>query len=396
MHEIKCPHCDTVFTIDEAGYAEILSQVRNDAFERELRERLAIAEEEKLMAVKLAELTIEKKLNQEAVEKNAEIASLKATIENAPDKQELAVKEAVGVVEKQIDELKGNLEAKIKDRDETIERLKHMKTKLSTKMVGETLEQHCEIEFNKLRSGAFPNAYFEKDNDASSGSKGDYIFKEADESGTEFISIMFEMKNEADETATKKKNEDFFKELDKDRQEKNCEYAVLVSMLEPDSELYNTGIVDVSHRYPKMYVVRPQFFIQIITLLRNAAQNTLRYKKELALLKEQNVDITNFESELEDFKSGFKRNYDLASRKFQAAIEQIDKTIKSLERTKDELIGSENNLRLANNKAQDVTIKRLTKDNPTMARKFAELPLLEIETAGLAVEDDEETEWAEE
>ncbi|MEI8058400.1 MAG: DUF2130 domain-containing protein [Actinomycetes bacterium] len=396
MHEIKCPHCDTVFTIDEAGYAEILSQVRNDAFERELRERLAIAEEEKLMAVKLAELTIEKKLNQEAVEKNAEIASLKATIENAPDKQELAVKEAVGVVEKQIDELKGNLEAKIKDRDETIERLKHMKTKLSTKMVGETLEQHCEIEFNKLRSGAFPNAYFEKDNDASSGSKGDYIFKEADESGTEFISIMFEMKNEADETATKKKNEDFFKELDKDRQEKNCEYAVLVSMLEPDSELYNTGIVDVSHRYPKMYVVRPQFFIQIITLLRNAAQNTLRYKKELALLKEQNVDITNFESELEDFKSGFKRNYDLASQKFQAAIEQIDKTIKSLERTKDELIGSENNLRLANNKAQDVTIKRLTKDNPTMARKFAELPLLEIETAGLAVEDDEETEWAEE
>jgi len=396
MHEIKCPHCDTVFTIDEAGYAEILSQVRNDAFERELRERLAIAEEEKLMAVKLAELTIEKKLNQEAVEKNAEIASLKATIENAPDKQELAVKEAVGVVEKQIDELKGNLEAKIKDRDETIERLKHMKTKLSTKMVGETLEQHCEIEFNKLRSGAFPNAYFEKDNDASSGSKGDYIFKEADESGTEFISIMFEMKNEADETATKKKNEDFFKELDKDRQEKNCEYAVLVSMLEPDSELYNTGIVDVSHRYPKMYVVRPQFFIQIITLLRNAAQNTLRYKKELALLKEQNVDITNFESELEDFKSGFKRNYNLASQKFQAAIEQIDKTIKSLERTKDELIGSENNLRLANNKAQDVTIKRLTKDNPTMARKFAELPLLEIETAGLAVEDDEETEWAEE
>ena len=414
MHEIKCPQCDAVFTIDEAGYAEILNQVRNDAFERELHERLALAEQAQQYAVKAAELTIENQMKEETAQKAVEIEALKAKLDSAQLEQQLAVREALGVVEKERDDLKRNLEAKeneqqiavsslkekletqIKDRDETIERLKDMKTKLSTKMVGETLEQHCEIEFNKLRSGAFPNAYFEKDNDASSGSKGDYIFKEADESETEFISIMFEMKNEADETVTKKKNEDFFKELDKDRQQKNCEYAVLVTMLEPDSELYNTGIVDVSYRYPKMYVVRPQFFIQIITLLRNAAQNTLRYKKELALLKEQNVDITNFESELEDFKSGFKRNYDLASRKFQAAIDQIDKTIAILEKTKAELLGSENQLRLANNKAQDVTIKRLTKDNPTMARKFAELPLLEIETAGLAVEENEETEWTEE
>ena len=388
--------------------------MRNDAFERELHERLALAEQAQQYAVKAAELTIENQMKEETAQKAVEIEALKAKLDSAQLEQQLAVREALGVVEKERDDLKRNLEAKeneqqiavsslkekletqIKDRDETIERLKDMKTKLSTKMVGETLEQHCEIEFNKLRSGAFPNAYFEKDNDASSGSKGDYIFKEADESETEFISIMFEMKNEADETVTKKKNEDFFKELDKDRQQKNCEYAVLVTMLEPDSELYNTGIVDVSYRYPKMYVVRPQFFIQIITLLRNAAQNTLRYKKELALLKEQNVDITNFESELEDFKSGFKRNYDLASRKFQAAIDQIDKTIASLEKTKAELLGSENQLRLANNKAQDVTIKRLTKDNPTMARKFAELPLLEIETAGLAVEENEETEWTEE
>ena len=388
--------------------------MRNDAFERELHERLALAEQAQQYAVKAAELTIENQMKEETAQKAVEIEALKAKLDSAQLEQQLAVREALGVVEKERDDLKRNLEAKeneqqiavsslkekletqIKDRDETIERLKDMKTKLSTKMVGETLEQHCEIEFNKLRSGAIPNAYFEKDNDASSGSKGDYIFKEADESETEFISIMFEMKNEADETVTKKKNEDFFKELDKDRQQKNCEYAVLVTMLEPDSELYNTGIVDVSYRYPKMYVVRPQFFIQIITLLRNAAQNTLRYKKELALLKEQNVDITNFESELEDFKSGFKRNYDLASRKFQAAIDQIDKTIASLEKTKAELLGSENQLRLANNKAQDVTIKRLTKDNPTMARKFAELPLLEIETAGLAVEENEETEWTEE
>ena len=405
MNEIKCPQCGAVFTIDEAGYAEILNQVRNDAFERELHERLALADQEKQNAVKFAELTIASQMKEETAQKDVEIEALKAKLDSAQLQQQLAIREALGAVEKERDDLKRNLEAKeyeqqiavsslkenletqIKDRDETIERLKDMKTKLSTKMVGETLEQHCEIEFNKLRSGAFPNAYFEKDNDASSGSKGDYIFREADDSGTEFISIMFEMKNEADGTATKKRNEDFFMELDKDRQEKNCEYAVLVSMLEPDSELYNTGIVDVSHRYPKMYVVRPQFFIQIITLLRNAAQNSLRYRRELALLKEQNIDITNFESELEDFKSGFKRNYDLASRKFQAAIDQIDKTIASLEKTKAELLGSENQLRLANNKAQDVTIKRLTKGNPTMARKFAELPARETDLA-ITVDDD--------
>jgi len=405
MNEIKCPQCGAVFTIDEAGYAEILNQVRNDAFERELHERLALADQEKQNAVKFAELTIASQMKEETAQKDVEIEALKAKLDSAQLQQQLAIREALGAVEKERDDLKRNLEAKeyeqqiavsslkenletqIKDRDDKIERLKDMKTKLSTKMVGETLEQHCEIEFNKLRSGAFPNAYFEKDNDASSGSKGDYIFREADDSGTEFISIMFEMKNEADGTATKKRNEDFFKELHKDRQEKNCEYAVLVSMLEPDSELYNTGIVDVSHRYPKMYVVRPQFFIQIITLLRNAAQNSLRYRRELALLKEQNIDITNFESELEDFKSGFKRNYDLASRKFQAAIDQIDKTIASLEKTKAELLGSENQLRLANNKAQDVTIKRLTKGNPTMARKFAELPARETDLA-ITVDDD--------
>ena len=248
-----------------------------------------------------------------------------------------------------------------------------MKARLSTKMVGETLEQHCETEFNRIRATAFPKAYFEKDNDSRTGSKGDYIFRDSDDAGTEIVSIMFEMKNENDQTATKKKNEDFFKELDKDRNEKNCEYAVLVSLLEPDSELYNTGIVDVSHRYRKMYVVRPQFFIPIITLLRNAAQNSLKYKKELALVKEQNIDITNFESELEAFKTGFARNYELASKKFKTAIEEIDKTIDHLQKTKDALLGSENNLRLANNKADDLTVKKLTKGNPTMAAKFAEL-----------------------
>jgi hypothetical protein len=244
---------------------------------------------------------------------------------------------------------------------------------LSTKMVGETLEQHCEIEFNRIRATAFPLAYFEKDNDSRSGSKGDFIFRDSDSSGTEIVSVMFEMKNENDETATKKKNEDFLKELDKDRNEKNCEYAVLVSLLEPESELYNSGIVDVSHRYPKMYVVRPQFFIPIITLLRNAAQNSMKYKTELALVKEQNIDITNFESELDAFKTGFARNYDLASRKFKTAIDEIDKTIDHLQKTKDALLGSENNLRLANNKAGDLSVKKLTRGNPTMATKFDEL-----------------------
>ncbi|MEJ6703396.1 MAG: DUF2130 domain-containing protein, partial [Pseudomonadales bacterium] len=306
-------------------------------------------------------------------------------------KQKLAVTQAVSAVEKERDDFKSSLkqvelekqleekslkdkyETQIKDRDDAIERLRDMKARLSTKMVGESLEQHCETEFNRIRATAFPTAYFEKDNDARAGSKGDYIFRDADDADTEIVSIMFEMKNELDETATKKRNEDFLKELDRDRNEKNCEYAILVSLLESDSDLYNTGIVDVSHRYPKMYVVRPQFFIPIITLLRNAAKNSLKYKTELALVKEQSIDITNFESELDSFKTGFARNYELASKKFKTAIDEIDKTIDHLQKTKDALLGSENNLRLANNKADDLTVKKLTKGNSTMAAMFTEL-----------------------
>jgi len=323
--------------------------------------------------------------------KDADIQTLKAQILNIEITQKLAITEAVVAVEKQRDELKNNLEraelekqiaekalkdkyeTQIKDRDDAIERLRDMKARLSTKMVGETLEQHCETEFNRIRSTAFPRAYFEKDNDARSGSKGDYIFRDADEAGTEIVSVMFEMKNESDQTATKKSNEDFFRELDKDRTEKGCEYAVLVSLLEPDSELYNTGIVDVFHRYPKMYVVRPQFFIPIITLLRNAAMNSLSYKNELALVRSQNIDITNFEKDLETFKTAFNKNYDLASKRFQLAIEEIDKSIDHLQKTKEALLGTDRNLRLANDKAQDVTIKKLTKGNPTMEVKFREL-----------------------
>jgi hypothetical protein len=276
-------------------------------------------------------------------------------------------------LEKQLGEnsLKDKYETQIKDRESEIERLRDMKARLSTKMVGETLEQHCETEFNRIRATAFPKAYFEKDNNSSHGSKGDFIFRDSDESGTEVLSIMFEMKNENDETATKKKNEDFLKELDKDRNEKNCEYAILVSLLESDSELYNSGIVDVSHRYAKMYIIRPQFFIPMITLLRNAAQNALKYKTQLAVMKEQHLDITNFESELDEFRTGFARNYDLASKKFKIAIKEIDNTIDRLQKTKEALLGSENNLRLANNKADDLTVKKLTKNNPTMASKFS-------------------------
>jgi hypothetical protein len=351
----------------------------------------------------LAEAKLAAKLQDQLAEKAAEVEKLKASIQASEQSKQLAVIEATARVEKERDRLKADLELaeaqkalgekalqekyeqQIKDRDDAIERLRDMKAKLSTKMVGETLEQHCEIEFNRIRATAFPNAYFEKDNDARTGSKGDYIFRDyagtaagdgasADGgAGPEIVSIMFEMKNESDATATKKKNEDFFKELDKDRTEKGCEYAVLVSLLEPDNELYNTGIVDVSHRYPKMYVVRPQFFLPIITVLRNAALGSLRYKRELELVKAQNVDITNFENELESFKSGFSRNYDLASRKFQEAISEIDKAIDRLQKVKDALLGSERNLRLANDKAQDVTIKKLTRGNPTMAQKFAEL-----------------------
>ncbi|MEA4948242.1 MAG: DUF2130 domain-containing protein, partial [Petrimonas sp.] len=326
-----------------------------------------------------------------ATKKDVEIARLKEELKSADIAKQLALKEALGTVEKERDDLKRDLEAKetekkllasslkekyetqIKDRDDAIERLKDMKTKLSTKMVGETLEQHCEIEFSKIRSAAFPMAFFEKDNDAKTGSKGDYIFRESDNAGTEFISIMFEMKNESDETATKKKNEDFVKELDKDRSEKRCEYAILVSLLEPNNELYNGGIVDVSYRYPKMYVIRPQFFIPMITLLRNAAQNSLKYKTELALVKEQNIDIADFEEELNRFKDAFGKNYGLASNKFKTAIDEIDKSIDHLQKTKEALLGTDRNLRLANDKAQDVTIKKLTRGNPTMAAKFAEL-----------------------
>ena len=391
MHEIICPHCGKAFKIDEAGYAHILKQVRDSEFARQLDERLELAAREKRTAVELAKTTVASELQKEAAAKDAEIQKLQAKLDAGEVARKLAITEAVGEVEKERDQLKSGLEraelekqlaekalkdkyeTQIKDRDDTIERLREMKARLSTKMVGETLEQHCETEFNRIRATAFPRAYFEKDNDARTGSKGDYIFRDKDEAGIESVSIMFEMKNESDRTATKSRNEDFLRELDKDRIEKECEYAVLVSLLEPESELYNTGIVDVFHRYPKMYVVRPQFFIPIITLLRNAAMNALKYKTELALVKEQNIEITNFESALEAFKAGFGKKVDLAARRFRTAIDEIDKSIDHLQKTKEALLGTERNLRLANDKAQDVTIKRLTRGNPTMAAKFAEL-----------------------
>ncbi len=391
MHEVICPNCGKAFKIDEAGYADIVKQVHDSEFEKALHERLALAEKAKKTEIALVETRLASELGMEAAKKDAEIAKLKAELSSKEIATRLAVNEAVSVVEKERDALALDLELKateqkllesglkerhatdLKAKDDQIAYYKDLKMKLSTKMVGETLEQHCEIEFNRLRATGFPRAYFEKDTDVRSGSKGDYIFRDADESGTEFISVMFEMKNESDATATKKKNEDFLKELDKDRNEKNCEYAVLVSLLEPESELYNSGIVDVSHRFPKMYVIRPQFFIPMITLLRNAAQGALTYKAELARVREQNIDITNFESELDAFKHGFARNYELASKKFKTAIDEIDKTIDHLQKTKEALLGSENNLRLANNKADDLTIKKLTRGNPTMAAKFTEL-----------------------
>lgn len=391
MNEIKCPNCNKAFTIDEAGYADILKQVHNTEFEKELQDRLALAAREKENALELVRTQSEGELIKATADKDSEIEKLKAKLSAVETEKKLAINEALAAVEKERDDLSNKLEKakyekqiseqslretyenRIKDRDEAIERLKDMKAKLSTKMVGETLEQHCETEFNRIRATAFPRAYFEKDNDASTGSKGDFIFRDKDEQDTEVVSIMFEMKNESDTTATKKKNEDFFKELDKDRNEKGCEYAILVSLLESESELYNSGIVDVSHRYPKMYVIRPQFFIPIITLLRNAALSSLEYKNELALVKAQNIDVTNFENDLETFKTGFARNYDLASRQFQDAIKEIDNSIKHMEKIKKALLSSENNLRLANNKAQDVTIKKLTRNNLTMAGKFKEL-----------------------
>jgi hypothetical protein len=465
MHEIICPHCHKAFKIDEAGYADILKQVRDGDFEKQLHERLELAEREKRDAIALAEAKVtnalqkaaaakdteiqalkaqldagevarrlavaealgavsqerdalaselkaeqerarnssqaaaqlaEAKLAQalqaEAAKKDAEIQALQAKLQASDTARQWAVNEAVGVIARERDALKNDLnliavksqlEEKaikeqyalhLRDRDGEIERLRDMKARLSTKMVGETLEQHCEIEFNRIRAAAFPRAYFEKDNDARTGSKGDYIFRDSDESGAEIVSIMFEMKNESDETATKKRNEDFLKELDKDRTEKACEYAVLVSLLEPESELYNSGIVDVSHRYPKMYVVRPQFFVPLITLLRNAALNSMKYKSELALVRSQNVDITKFETQLDEFKTAFGRNWRLASEGFEEAVRRIDEAIKDLEKTKEALHKSANNLRLANDKADDLTIKKLTRGNPTMAAKFAELP----------------------
>ena len=391
MNEIICPNCKKSFKIDDAGFADILGQVRGAEFDKELHERLEDAEKSKKMEIELAEVKITEKLKAESVKKDADLAELKAKLENGEMVQKLAVQEALSKVEKERDDLKSKLgtaelqsklEAKsakeifdvqLKDREGEIVRLKEMKSRLSTKMVGETLEAHCEIEFEKLRQTAFRKAEFGKDNDAKTGSKGDYIFKDFDDAGNEVVSIMFEMKNESDTTATKKKNNDFLKELDKDRNEKGCEYAVLVTLLEEDNELYNIGIVDVSHLYPKMYVVRPQFFIQMITLLRNAAENALQYKAELALVRSQNIDITNFENELELFKNGFARNYNLASTQFEEAIKQIDNSMKAMGKVKEELQKSANNLRLANNKAQDVNIKKLTKDNATMAKKFEQL-----------------------
>ncbi|HMS30846.1 MAG TPA: DUF2130 domain-containing protein [Candidatus Saccharibacteria bacterium] len=402
MKQVVCPHCKKAFKIDEAGFADILKQVRDGEFESELHERLALLEKEKESAVQLAEAKTKNELQAEAAKKDAEIAKLKADkeaevarlqakIEASETEKKLALTEAVNKLERERDELSNKLEykesekqllesslkvkyeAELRSKDETIALYKDMKAKLSTKMLGETLEQHCEIEFNKIRASAFPNAYFEKDNDASTGTKGDYVYRETDQAGNEIISIMFEMKNEGDETATKKKNEDFLSKLDDDRRKKNCEFAVLVTLLEADNELYNTGIVDVSHKYPKMYVIRPQFFIQIITLLRNAAMNSMQYKAELALVKTQNIDVTNFENQLNDFRDSFGRNYRLASEKFKTAIESIDKSIVQLQKTKENLLRSEDNLRIANNKADELTVKKLTRSNPTMAAKFADL-----------------------
>ncbi len=355
MQEINCPHCGKAFKIDESGYSDILKQVHDREFDKALNERLALAETEKVSAVLLAES-----------KKEIEIERLQSAIDLQKTKEEVALSEALTAAKEQYVE-------EIKQKDSEIAYYKDYKAKLSTKMVGESLEQHCETEFNKLRATGFARAFFEKDSDASGGSKGDYIFREADEDQNEFISIMFEMKNESDTTATKKKNEDFLKELDKDRNEKGCEYAVLVSLLETESDLYNVGIVDVSHRYPKMYVVRPQFFIPIITLLRNSSQKALQYKAELARVKEQNIDITTFEVDLDAFKTAFGRNYRLASEKFKTAITEIDKTIDHLQKTKDALLSSDDNLRLANNKADELTIKKLTRGNPTMANKFKEI-----------------------
>ena len=407
MQEIRCPKCGEVFTVDESGYAAIVKQVHDKEFDKEIQRKENDFKADKEKAVELAvtkaeaekDKTIADLQNQintlkgekdlELSKKDQEISRLNSQIELEKTKSEDAIDAAVKEKESKISELENSIQLQktefelkeknlidshstaLKMKDEEIAFYKDFKAKQSTKMVGESLEQHCESEFNKIRMTAFPNAYFEKDNDARTGSKGDYIFKESKD-GTEFISIMFEMKNEMDETATKHKNEDFFKELDKDRKEKGCEYAVLVSLLESDSEYYNSGIVDVSYRYDKMYVVRPQFFIPIITILRNAALSSIEYRTALAIEKSRNIDVTDFEDKLLDFQTKFGRNYELASKKFQDAIDDIDKTIKNLEKVRADLVGSENQLRLANDKAQDLSIKKLTKGNPTMQAKFAE------------------------
>lgn len=398
INEIRCPKCGEAFTIDENSYASIAKQVRDEEFSKELSSRERLFEAQKKAALDTEKARLNQEREQTVFALKQEIERLKSQISSSQKDTELTVSRAVAQKDRELADknaeiirlqgevqsakkdvelkestLKAEYSAQLKAKDEAIEFYKDLKTRMSTKMVGETLEQHCETEFNRLRSTGFQNAYFEKDNDARTGSKGDYIFRECTEDGVEFISIMFEMKNEMDTTATKHKNEDFFRELDKDRNEKGCEYAVLVSLLESESELYNSGIVDVSHKYPKMYVIRPQFFIPMITLLRNAAMNSIEYRTQLAEMRNQNIDISRFEDEMNDFKEKFAKNYDLASRKFKAAIEEIDKTITHLQKTKDALLSSENNLRLANNKAEDLSIKKLTRNNPTMAQKFAEL-----------------------
>lgn len=391
MNEIKCPKCGEVFQVDESGYAAILKQVHDSEFDNELCKRLKEHDKANENAVELAVAKANTEKEKKIADLERKISELKGEIELNKTKSESAVDRAVQEKDKEIMKLQNDLEleqnkwqlkeknlieantAELKRKDEEIAYYKDLKARQSTKMIGETLEQHCEMQFNSIRMAAFPNAYFEKDNDARTGSKGDFIFREADPNGVEFISIMFEMKNEMDETATKHKNEDFFKELDKDRKEKGCEYAVLVSLLEKDNELYNNGIVDVSYKYDKMFVIRPQFFLPLISILRNAALNSLQYRQELAMVKAQNVDVTNFEDKLLDFQDKFSKNYGLASAKFQTAIDEIDKTIDHLQKVKDNLIGSERQLRLANDKAQDLSIKKLTKGNPTMQAKFAEL-----------------------
>ena len=424
MNEINCPECGKSFKINETGYADLLKQVRDDQFQLELNSRLDLAHKDKIKSIELAKQDVQIEMQQSIstkdtkiqhliskieaaeVEKNLAVTKVKNSVERERDSlanklemiktnneisKNLAINEAVTHFEKERDELQNSLEKaqleqqlsekslrekyeiQIKERDDAIERLRDMKSRLSTKMIGEKLEQHCETEFNRIRATAFSRSYFEKDNDSSTGSKGDFIFRDFDENGIEIVSIMFEMKNETDTSSSKKKNEDFLKELNKDRLEKKCEYAVLVTLLEPESDLYNSGIVDLSYRYQKMYAVRPQCFLPIITLLRNASLKSLEYKSELALIKAQNIDITNFETTLENFKSSFSKNYNLASRRFETAIQEIDKSIDHLQKTKDALIGADRNLRLANDKAQEVTVKKLTRNNPTMSAKFHDI-----------------------